>query len=190
MVKEAHNHTSIHLYIHTHTGRVGCLADLLPARLGQLLRKWASLHRQTMTQAHPRQRDWRARNNIGRGQSQIDQIERAQGKATGVFSSWEGGESREEVWEREFGSQVKIAWSKSRIGDLEFFRVWGEHEAGGGATKGVEADGTGTRVTRGEEEEGKRAGMESSHITTSAGNNSTPRTLIYTSFQPWGRMIF
>lgn len=32
----------------------------------------------------------------------------------------------------EEGSQVKIAWSKSRIRDLEFFRVRGEHEAGRG----------------------------------------------------------
>jgi hypothetical protein len=29
-------------------------------------------------------------------------------------------------------SQIKIAWSKSRIGHLKFFRVWGEHEAGRG----------------------------------------------------------
>lgn len=28
------------------------------------------------------------------------------------------------------GSQIKIAWSKSRIGHLEFFRIRGEHEAG------------------------------------------------------------
>lgn len=38
MVKEAcSNHTSIHLYVHQ--GRVGGLAGLLPARLGQLLGK-------------------------------------------------------------------------------------------------------------------------------------------------------
>jgi hypothetical protein len=28
-------------------------------------------------------------------------------------------------------SQIKIAWSKRRIGNLEFLRVRGEHEAGG-----------------------------------------------------------
>ena len=95
MVKEAHNHTSIHLYIHIQVAQGGG-ADLLPARLGQLLRKWASLHRQTLTQPHPRQRDWRARNKIGIDQSQIDQIERARRvKATGVFSSWEEGGERE-----------------------------------------------------------------------------------------------
>lgn len=32
----------------------------------------------------------------------------------------------------EVGLQIKIAWSKSRIRDLEFFRIRGEHEAEGG----------------------------------------------------------
>lgn len=40
-----------------------------------------------------------------------------------------GGEERER---KRDGSQIKIAWSKSRFGDLEFLRVRGEHEAGGG----------------------------------------------------------
>ena len=44
-------------------------------------------------------------------------------------------------------SQVKVAWSKSRIGDLEFFRVWGEHEARmeGGRTWGEREEVTGGR---------------------------------------------
>lgn len=72
--------------VHTHRSRRG-LADLLPARLGQLLRKWASLHRTTMTQAHPRQRDWRARNEIEQDKSQKANKSSARVTATGVFNS-------------------------------------------------------------------------------------------------------
>jgi hypothetical protein len=89
MVKEAAQ-SHVDSSVHTHRSRRG-LADLLPARLGQLLRKWASLHRKTMTQAHPRQRDWRARNDFKQDQGQKENKSKARVKATGVFSSWGRG---------------------------------------------------------------------------------------------------
>lgn len=60
---------------------------------------------------------------------------RGEGRPTGALRFLGGGGGE--------GSQVKIAWSKSRIGDLEFFRVRREHEAGIDRGKG---GGGGERV--------------------------------------------
>lgn len=57
------------------------------------------------------------------------------------------------------GSQIKIAWSKSRIGDLEFFRIRGEHEAGRERRGGlITMELEGRRL---QEKEKRRKGKES-----------------------------
>lgn len=66
-----------------------------------------------------------------------------------------GWDDRITVEQGKLGSQVKIAWSESRIGDLEFFRVRGEHEAGrvgeGGSCRREGTEGEGYK----REKEGK-----------------------------------
>lgn len=69
-----------------------------------------------------------------------------------------GWDDRITVEQGKLGSQVKIAWSESRIRDLEFFRVRGEHEAGrvGGGKEFVDLRELREKVTKGRKRESER----------------------------------
>lgn len=124
MVKDTHtvfNHTvSIHLYIQK--GRVGeGISQIWYWRA--LVNSSGSVTLDDDTGASQAEPDQGSRESKGikrdtgnsRLRSECLRPERRGGKA----GRWKS--------QRELGSQVKVAWSKRRFGDLEFFRIWGEH---------------------------------------------------------------
>lgn len=120
MVKDrVFNHTvSIHLYIQK--GRVGGLARSGTGAPWSTLRGSVTLDDDTgASQAEPDQG-----NKVERYSSRHRKVQ----TPIGVFKSWRGRGKGGRCLQGKLGSQVKIAWSKRRFGDLEFFRIWGEHE--------------------------------------------------------------